>query len=207
MRKGLFHSAREAKEFLVYRIVEEAARENVPLSEVERKMLYFSETDWTLPDIMEVNDQFDREYDQDEYEQKIARFVSKAARHDRKESGEQYDAWWDAIRLLEKQDHYILVMIRAAGLRPRFDQLKLFIAGLVTAAALVGAGFLNDFVAKKYGVHMGKWIPSGESVFYYVWVGGLALADVYLLLRIIVGADKAEDLFSKVIDGVIREKR
>jgi hypothetical protein len=131
---GRFHSAREAKEFLISRIVEEAMRENVPLSEIERKMLYFSETDWTLPDITDVSDQFDREYDQDEYEAKITRLVSKAAKHDRKESGEQYDAWWDAIKLLEKQDHYILVMIRAAGLRPRFDQLKLFAAGVLVAA-------------------------------------------------------------------------
>ena len=67
-----FASAREAKEFLVARIAEEAQREGVPLSEVERKMLYFTETAWTLPDIMEVNDQFDREYDAAEYEKKIA---------------------------------------------------------------------------------------------------------------------------------------
>jgi ATP-dependent helicase/DNAse subunit B len=146
---GRFHSAREGKEFLISRIVEETNRENVPLSEVERKMLYFSESDWTLPDIMEVNDQFDRECDQDEYEEKITALVSKAAQHDRKQSGEKYDAWWDAIRLLEKQDHYILVMIRAAGLRPRFDQLKLFIVGLAIAAALVAAGFLNVFVLKR----------------------------------------------------------
>jgi hypothetical protein len=64
-----FHSGREAKEFLISRIVEEAQRENIPLSEIERKMLYFTESGWTLPDIMKVNDDFDREYDQDEYEQ------------------------------------------------------------------------------------------------------------------------------------------
>ena len=59
-----FADAREAKEYLISGIVAEAQRENVPLSEVERKMLYFSETGWTLPDIMDVNDAFDREYDQ-----------------------------------------------------------------------------------------------------------------------------------------------
>jgi hypothetical protein len=68
---GQFHRAREAKEFLISRIVEEAKHENVALSEVERKMLYFSETDWTLPDIMEVNEQFDRECNQDEYEKRL----------------------------------------------------------------------------------------------------------------------------------------
>jgi hypothetical protein len=50
-----FSTAREAKEFLLAGIVAEAQRENVPLSEIERKMLYLTETGWTLPDIMEVN--------------------------------------------------------------------------------------------------------------------------------------------------------
>lgn len=44
-------------------------------------MLYFSETDWTRPDIMEVNDEFDRDYDSNAYEKKITRVarISKSA--------------------------------------------------------------------------------------------------------------------------------
>ncbi|HEX3353709.1 MAG TPA: hypothetical protein VHS34_12870 [Terriglobales bacterium] len=38
-----FLGCREAKEFLISEIVAEAQRENAPLSEVERKMLYFTE--------------------------------------------------------------------------------------------------------------------------------------------------------------------
>jgi hypothetical protein len=113
-----FQSARDAKEFLIARIVEEAKRENIPLSEVERKMLYFSETHWTLPDIASVSEKFDREYNQDEYEEKITRLIKEAAIHDHQQSAEQYDLWWDAIRLLKKEDHYILVMIDSASLRP-----------------------------------------------------------------------------------------
>jgi len=113
-----FQSARDAKEFLIARIVEEAKRENIPLSEVERKMLYFSETHWTLPDIASVSEKFDHEYNQDEYEEKITRLIKEAAIHDHQQSAEQYDLWWDAIRLLKKEDHYILVMIDRAGLRP-----------------------------------------------------------------------------------------
>jgi hypothetical protein len=113
-----FQSARDAKEFLIARIVETAKRENITLSEVERKMLYFSETHWTLPDIASVSEQFDHEYDQDEYEEKITRLIKEAAIHDHRRSAEQYDLWRDAIRLLKKEDHYILVMIDRAGLRP-----------------------------------------------------------------------------------------
>ncbi len=70
-----FHSGRQAKEFLISEIIAEAQRENVALSDVERKMLYFTETGWTLPDIMKVNEDFDREYNQDEYERKIANLL------------------------------------------------------------------------------------------------------------------------------------
>jgi len=41
-----FSQSRDAKEFLIARIVREAQIEGVPLSEIERKMLYFSETHW-----------------------------------------------------------------------------------------------------------------------------------------------------------------
>jgi hypothetical protein len=127
---SIFHSAREAKEFLVPEIVAEAANQNVPLSEVERKMLYFTESGWTLPDIMEISDSFDRDYDQDEYEQKVAKLVVRADRRLRKGPPEEYDKWWAAIGLLQREDHYISVMIRSAALRPRGDQLRLFVTAI-----------------------------------------------------------------------------
>src|SRR5437867_1525312 len=134
METGQFQGAREAKEYLVSRIVEEAGSENVPLSELERKMLYFSETHWTLPDMMEVYEEFDREYDQDEYEKKITLLARNVVKHDLSESPEKYEAWRAAVRVLEKEDHYILVAIDVplagnaiATPRPRWDQLKLLI--------------------------------------------------------------------------------
>jgi hypothetical protein len=44
----------DPKEFLVGKINNEAQREGIALSEVERKMLYFSETYSALPDIAEL---------------------------------------------------------------------------------------------------------------------------------------------------------
>src|SRR5271157_2222470 len=129
-----FHSGREAKEFMVAKIVQEAQCENIPLSEVERKMLYFTESGWTLPDIMKVYEDFDREYDQDKYEQKIAKLVTKADKRIRKGSRDDYDRWWAAIRFLQREDHYISVMIRRASLRPRGDLFRL----LLTALGIVG---------------------------------------------------------------------
>jgi hypothetical protein len=89
-----FHSGREAKEFLVSQIVEEAQRQNIPLTEVERKILYFTESGWTPPDILKVTEDFGREHDQDEYEHKIAKLVTKADKRIRKGSSDDYDKWW-----------------------------------------------------------------------------------------------------------------
>jgi hypothetical protein len=102
-----FHSGREAKEFLISRIVAEAQCENILLSEVERKMLYFSESNWTLPDMTAVYEDFDREHDQNQYEKKIAGLIRRTDKHVRKESRNEYDTWWAAIRFLKREDHYI----------------------------------------------------------------------------------------------------
>jgi hypothetical protein len=106
--------AREAKEFLISKIVAEAQRENVPLTEIERKMLYFTETGWTLPDIMQVNEQFDREYDQDEYEKKMAKIIANLYRGVLHDSRDDSQKWSTAMRCLQREDHYILVLIGLA---------------------------------------------------------------------------------------------
>src|SRR5258708_5537184 len=163
-------------------------------------MLLFSETDWTLPDIGDVSDQFDREYDQDGYETKITGLVRRAAKHDRKESREQYDAWWDAIRVLEKGDHYILVMIRAAGLRPRGDQLRLLGAGILLAAALVLFEFAKEFLSNKYGIDFGKHGAGRDAPFIYLWFAAVSVVVGYWVVRFLVGAKKADDLTSDLLE-------
>jgi hypothetical protein len=105
-----------AKQFLISKVVEEAVFEHVLLSDVERKMLYFTEVHASLPDIYEVNAEFERSYNQDEYESKVAALLRNARDRDRKESPGQDQSWKDALAALRKEDHYILVMVgRAFG--------------------------------------------------------------------------------------------
>ena len=191
-----FHSGREAKEFLISQIVEESQRENVPLSEVERKMLYFTESGWTLPDIMQVNEDFDREYDQAKYERKIAKLVTQADKRIRKGSREDYDRWWVAIRFLQREDHYVSVMIRMAGLRPRGDQLRLF----ATALGIVGCFLAWIFVSIKYNIPM----PSRGSLGIFVWAVLVSLFIAYTLFRLMLGRKRADDLTSDVIEKLVR---
>ena len=106
-----FADSRAALEFLVSRIVAEARRRNVPLSDVERDMLYFSETDWTLPNISEVNDQFEAEYNEVEYEVKITRLISSIWERGPSENPQELDGWRDALEILGKEDRYLLLMV------------------------------------------------------------------------------------------------
>ncbi|HTU32389.1 MAG TPA: hypothetical protein VMF66_01150 [Candidatus Acidoferrum sp.] len=186
-----FPSALEAKEFLVSRIVAEAQHENVPLSEIERKMLYFSETAWTLPDIMEVNDEFDREYDQNGYEKKVAGLIRNAHKHDLSEGDEWRDLWSDAIRTLGKEDHYILVMVRQAGVRlprPRGDLLKLW----ATGCAIVGSVLVFTLIDAKYNIEWGQ----------LAWLIAVSLVLAYGLALIFVGSKRLNRLFVRVVDRI-----
>jgi hypothetical protein len=191
-----FHNGREAKEFLISEIVAEAQRENIPLSEVERKMLYFTESAWTLPDIMKVSEDFDREYDQDKYEHKIAKLVTKADGRMSKGSRDDYDRWWAAIRFLQQEDHYISVMIRLAGLRPRGDQLRLFAAGLGIATCIL----MWTFFSTKDNIAM----PSRGNLGIFVWALLACLFVAYMLLRFLLGRKEADDLTSKVLEKLVR---
>ena len=131
------------KEFLVSRIITESQRERVPLSEVERKMLYFSETAWTLPDIGEVNDAFDREDNQAEYEQKIGRLIRNLRTNASANDREEFDAWTEAVSAIRRQDHYLLVLIDAAESSTLSARrlLKLSAIGLVVAGVIMAIGF------------------------------------------------------------------
>jgi len=109
-----FGTIREAKDYLAGRIAAEAERERSPLSEVERKMLYFSETGWTLPDMLAVNAEFERDYDEATYERKIARLASNIQAHDAVEDEQQQDAWDQAVLKLSRGDHYVTGLINEA---------------------------------------------------------------------------------------------
>jgi hypothetical protein len=203
-----FSNAREAKEFLVSRTVDEAQREGVPLSEVERKMLYFSETGWTLPDIMEVNDEFDSECDQIDYERKIAGLIAHARKRDREENREGFDSWSDAIRTLGKEDHYILVMVQKAHLstRPPADILKLWGTGMAIVAIIGYAAFLSA----KYNVDFDKYLPSKGTVVLVIWATTAALALAYVVLRFLLGKQRMDGLFDKMTESLLvpsRQKR
>ncbi len=103
-----------AKQFFISKVIAEAEFEHVSLSEIEKKMLYFTEAHPSLPDIYEVNAEFERDYDSDEYETKIAGLLKNARDRDSHSSPAWEQEWKDALNVLRKEDHYILVLLYSA---------------------------------------------------------------------------------------------
>ena len=124
-----FNTEREAKEYLIARVTAEAKQQGIELSEIERKMLYFTETGWTLPDIMDVNAEFERGYDNDEYESKIAGIIRQIEKMNADVGGDHQSLWDDAVVKLSEGDHYLLVLIdlgRSAPARELSNWLPAF---------------------------------------------------------------------------------
>lgn len=149
---------RAAKEFLIHCIVEEAQREGTPLSDIERDMLYFSETCWTLPNILEMNEAFERQYNSADYERKIAQIIHNFKTRAASDDPATLETWNNSVHALESEDHYILVMIGiAAGrMRPLPTQtsgprraLKLLAVGIIAGIAALLIMFVILFIARR----------------------------------------------------------
>lgn len=77
-------------------------------------MLYFSETEYTLPNMDEINHTFERKYNVEAYEQKITSLIRNYQTRISKVDPEAFASWKQAIAALRKEDHYILLLIDAA---------------------------------------------------------------------------------------------
>jgi hypothetical protein len=88
----------EAKDFLVQQTAEQATLEHVPLSDLEKRMMYFTETDKCLEDPIALNDAFEAEYHTDEYESKISKLTRHAHSRIKKENPEAARKWKEAIQ-------------------------------------------------------------------------------------------------------------
>ena len=104
-------NTKQAKDFLVEQAAEQATLDNVSLSEIEQKMMYFTESDpVSCGNPVEVNDEFEAQYDTAEYETKISGLLHRAYKRLKIEDPEKKRIWYQAVRELRKGDHYFLVL-------------------------------------------------------------------------------------------------
>jgi hypothetical protein len=105
-------NTKQAKDFLVQQAAEQAALENVSLSDLEKRMMYFTESDPASCDNpIDLNGEFEEQYDTEEYEVKISRLLRNAYKRLKHEDAEKLSNWNEAIHTLRTGDHYILVLL------------------------------------------------------------------------------------------------
>jgi hypothetical protein len=142
-----------AKQFLISRVTAEAELERVPLSDVETKMLHFTEVHPSLPDIYDVYAEFERDYNSDEYEKKVAGLLKNARDNDRKPSADAEQQWKDALNALRAEDHYILVMTGQAfgfGSESRGSRFRDFLLYISIGVGVVLLLFLWSLWSAKH---------------------------------------------------------
>ena len=108
----MFASEGQAKRFFVEKIVAQARREARPLSENEQWMLSFSESDPEFAvDITRVQ-ALESEISDAEYERKVAGLAERSYENDVASDPEALATYTEALQVLSRGDHYILVMLR-----------------------------------------------------------------------------------------------
>jgi hypothetical protein len=166
----------EAKDFLVQQTAEQAQREGIALSDLEKRMMYFTEGPDASEDPITLNEEFEAQYDTVGYETKIARLMRHAYRRLKKESPEAARTWDAAIRELKKGDHYILVMwkLLSSATSAPWGFWKTMGASLVLVAvlmAMIALGHIGDHNFR------GNWkAASGTHSPSPAWVQRSALA-------------------------------
>jgi len=134
-------------------VIAEAELERVPLSDVEKKMLHFTEVHPSLPDIYDVYAEFERDYNSDEYERKVAELLKNARDNDRKQSADAEQPWKDALNALRAEDHYILVMTGQAfgfGSESRGSRFRDFLIYISIGVGVVLLLFLWSLWSAKH---------------------------------------------------------
>jgi hypothetical protein len=161
--------AREAKDFLVAQTAEQAALEGIPLSDLEKRMMYFTETGECPEDPLALNEEFEKEYDTDEYETKVKKLLANAHRRLKEERSPEVAKWQEGIKALDQTDDYILILCDRSSLA-RFGNPEalpsvlsfLFRLGLLILTAYVAWNILKSLL-RITGI-------SGASLFGVIFV-------------------------------------
>jgi hypothetical protein len=140
----------EAKDFLVQQTAQQAQREGVSLSELEKRMMYFTESEDAVEDPIALNNEFEAQYDTAEYESKIAGLLGRGYNRVKGEGSQAIQSWDEAIRALKKGDHYILVMWaeRRVAARP-WGFWKIIGASFLLVIAMFLLVALVDFLKSR----------------------------------------------------------
>jgi hypothetical protein len=104
-------NTKDAKDFLADQAAQQAALDQIPFSDIEKRMMYFTESDpVSCSDPVGLNDEFEGKYDTAEYEAKMSRLLHRANKRLKAENPGGKLQWDESISTLEAGDHYVLLL-------------------------------------------------------------------------------------------------
>jgi hypothetical protein len=155
-------NTKQAKDFLTDQAAQQAALDRTPLSDVEKRMMYFTESDpASCDDPISLHDEFEGKYDDAEYEAKMSRLLRRAYKRLKLENPAGTLQWDDAISTLEKEDHYVLILWgqhSSASHRTNDPGSKvvkygrMFVAGIFILFAPVNDGRVPGWFLESFGI-------------------------------------------------------
>jgi hypothetical protein len=180
--------AREAKDFLVAQTAEQAALEGVSISDLEKRMMYFTESGYVPEDPIKLYEEFEAEDDSDKYEAKISGLLHRAYRRLRKENGVARKNWDAAIKCLRGGDHYLLVMwdIAPYTWTPVRDSMNLLSSSLGIVALVAALGILAAFIWPKFEPQW-RWLQGASQTHWRLLFGSfiaIYLAELFFSRRV-----------------------
>ena len=109
-----FATETEARQFFIEKIVQQAQREGVSLSEDERQMLLWSESAPNSVADPALAERLAAEISDADYESKVVELLRSSFKGDTAVHPSAKEVWGAALSVLRRGDHYILVMISEA---------------------------------------------------------------------------------------------
>jgi hypothetical protein len=107
-----FTSQIEAKNYFANKIISEAKHQGTPLSQAQRYMLLWSESDPNFQVDPQLNSIFENENSDKEFEEMVRKLIKQAYQRDLGTAKPLADDWRKAYKVLSEGDHYILIMIK-----------------------------------------------------------------------------------------------
>ena len=155
-------NTKQAKDFLADQAAQQAALDRTPLSDLEKRMMYFTESDpASCDDPVSLNDEFEEKYLTAEYEAKMSRLLKRAYKRLKTENPGGKLQWDDAISTLKKGDHYVLLLV---GRTPPTTSQKddpgskvikyggMFVAGILIVGKLAVDGRVPSWILESFGI-------------------------------------------------------
>jgi hypothetical protein len=110
----VFTSQGQAKRFFVDKVAAQALTEGAPLSDTERQMLSFFESDPEFTVDPALVEKLQAEISDEEYEAKIAGLIERSWKRDVETDANAGNLYREAFTTLSQGDHYLLIMIDRA---------------------------------------------------------------------------------------------